>query len=94
VTARTDEGEGLCYRLRVAHAPARLHSRARVLGRQTMAVVNLGQLGYYTVSENAAVTLWNSDDQEFRPRQWGRSAPWLDKDNSPGVSIAIADTGS
>jgi hypothetical protein len=59
-----------------------------------MAVVNLGQLGYYTVSENAAVTLWNSDDQEFRPRQWGRSAPWLDKDNSPGVSIAIGDTGS
>ncbi len=59
-----------------------------------MAAVNLGQLGYYTVSENAAVTLWNSDDQEFRPGQWYRSAPWLDKDNTPGVSIVIGDTGS
>ena len=59
-----------------------------------MAFVDLGQLGYYTLSENAAVTMWNFEDQEFQPGQWYRSAPWLDKDNSPGVSIVIGDTGS
>jgi hypothetical protein len=59
-----------------------------------MAFVDLGQLGYYTLSENCAVTMWNPEDQEFRPGQWYRSAPWLDGDNSPRVSIVIGDTGS
>ena len=62
--------------------------------RSTIAYVDLGELGYYTLSENSAVTLSNSEGQEFRPGQWYRAAPWLDSDNSPGVSIVIGDTGS
>jgi hypothetical protein len=71
---------------------ALLHSRDNQ--RQALAFVDLVQLGYYTLSENAAVTMWNSEDQEFHPGRWYRSAPWLDEDNSPGVSIVIGDTGS
>jgi hypothetical protein len=59
-----------------------------------MAYVDLGQLGYYTLSEGWYVTLWNTAGQEFKPGQWFRAAPWLDRDNSPGVSIVIGDSGT
>jgi hypothetical protein len=59
-----------------------------------MAFVDLGELGYYTIPQGGAVTLWNSEGSEFKPGQWFRAAPWLDSDNSPGVTIVIGDTGS
>jgi hypothetical protein len=59
-----------------------------------MAYVDLGQLGYFTLSEGWLMTWWNTAGQEFQPGQWFRAAPWLDRDNSPGVSIVIGDTGN
>jgi len=69
-----------------------------------MAYVDLGELGYYTLSEDWIVTVWNNlpvvgiglgfTNSEAKPGQWYRVAPWLDADNSPGVSIAIGDSGT
>ena len=69
-----------------------------------MAFADTGQLSYYTLSENWIVTVWNTlplvniglgfADSETMPGQWYRAAPWLDSDNSPGVSIAIGDSGT
>jgi hypothetical protein len=59
-----------------------------------MAFVDLGQLNYVTVSPGWTFTVWNTAGNEFRPGQWYRAAPWLDSDNSPGVSIVIGDSGT
>jgi hypothetical protein len=59
-----------------------------------MAFVDLGQLNYVTASPGWTFTVWNTAGNEFKPGQWYRAAPWLDSDNSPGVSIVIGDSGT
>jgi hypothetical protein len=68
------------------------------------ASVDTGQLAYYTLSENWLATFSNTlplvgigfglSDTEALPGNWYRAAPWLDTDNSPGVSIVIGDSGT
>jgi hypothetical protein len=51
-------------------------------------------LGGYSLQQGWIVTAWQAIPGEFAPGQWFRLAPQLDADNSPGVSIAIADTAN
>jgi hypothetical protein len=55
--------------------------------------VDVGAIGNFTLSEGWLVTMWSPNPGEFAPGQWFRLAPQLSPDNSPGVSIAIGDTG-
>jgi hypothetical protein len=68
-----------------------------------MAFVDTGQLGYYTLKEGWYVTVSNTlpeliyltyEESDSAPGQWYRAAPWLDADNSPGVSVVIGDSGT
>ena len=70
-----------------------------------MAFVDTGELGSVTLLQNWYVTVWNTAHEsrglgglftgdEFQPGQWFRAAPYLEADNSPGVSIVIGDSGT
>ena len=71
-----------------------------------MAYVDLGELAYITLAPGWYATVWSTvlvdvDTDGFelaqsglQPGHWFRAAPWLDLDNSPGVSIAIGDSGT
>jgi hypothetical protein len=63
-----------------------------------MAYVDNGQLSYITLKPGWYATCWNTalepQGNDFQPQQWFRAAPWLDSDNSPGVSIVIGDSGT
>jgi hypothetical protein len=64
-----------------------------------MAYVDTGELGSFTLKEGWYVTVTNSaptgsNGNDFQPGQWFRAAPYLESDNSPGVSIVIGDSGT
>ena len=59
-----------------------------------MAFVDLGEIDHFSLSPGWYATVWNTAGDEFKPGQWYRAAPWLDSDNSPGVSIVIGDSGT
>jgi hypothetical protein len=71
-----------------------------------LAYVDVGELYYITLAPGWIATVWNTglvhvddggfhiEQNEFQPGQWYRAAPWLDSDNSPGVSIVIGDSGT
>jgi hypothetical protein len=71
-----------------------------------LAYVDLGELNYITLAPGWYSTVWATglvhvddggfdiEQDEFQPGQWFRAAPWLDRDNSPGVSIVIGDSGT
>jgi hypothetical protein len=56
--------------------------------------VDVGDIGSFTLSVGWFVTMWAPNSGEFAPGQWFRLAPQLNRDNSPGVNISIADTAS
>ena len=49
-------------------------------------------IGGYSLSQGWYVTAWRAIPGEFAPGQWYRLALALEADNSPGVSVVIADT--
>jgi len=63
-----------------------------------MAFVDTGEIGSVTLLQGWFVTVWNtaheSQGDDFRAGQWFRAAPYLESDNSPGVSIVIGDSGT
>jgi hypothetical protein len=65
-----------------------------------MAFVDTGELGFFTLLQGWLVTVTNSaganpnGGNDFQAGQWFRAAPYLESDNSPGVSIVIGDSGT
>lgn len=65
-----------------------------------MAFVDTGELGFFTLKAGWYVTVTNSagtnpnGSNDFQSGQWFRAAPYLESDNSPGVSVVIGDSGT
>jgi len=57
--------------------------------------LDLGVIGYVTLSPGWFGTVWNTAGPDFQPGQWYRAAPWIDPlANPPGTTIVIGDSGT